>query len=153
VNASTFPSKRDRWLTVLLWGTVILMVPAGATALTMRPVAVAALVLALAVGTIALVLSVLYDTRYTFEGEVLRVRSGPFRWAVPLRDIEWVAPSDDPSSAPACSLDRIELKYGLYQTILLSPLDREGFYAKLLASDDQLARDGDRIVRRAPAAA
>ena len=60
----------------------------------------------------------------------LIIRSGVFRWRVPIRQIESVTPTNNPSSAPALSLDRLEIRYGP-KTILVSPADQEGFVRAL----------------------
>ncbi|HEX7232134.1 MAG TPA: PH domain-containing protein, partial [Candidatus Binatia bacterium] len=48
-------------------------------------------------------------TRYTITPDMLLVRSGPFAWAIPLREITRIEPTYNPASSPAFSLDRLSI--------------------------------------------
>ena len=63
----------------------------------------------------------------TLRPGVLRVVSGPFRWRVPIADIQSVTPTRSLWSAPALSLDRLRINYGNGRCILVSPADKQGF--------------------------
>lgn len=77
--------------------------------------------------SLGLSLWLLFSTHYTVSQETLTIRSGPFRWVVPLDDIQLVAPSRSVLSSPALSLDRLGISYGKGKKILVSPADRDGF--------------------------
>lgn len=130
-SSARFVSRRDPWLVVLLWLTVLTILGVGGS-LWMEPgpffAHVTVSILSLIVS--ALVLWVLYGTHYTFEHESLAVRSGPFKWAVPLDQIRSVSPTRNPLSSPACSLDRLAIDYGKKQ-IMVSPHDKAGFLQEL----------------------
>ncbi len=55
------------------------------------------------------------------------IRSGPFRWQVPISEIEDIVQTRNPLSSPALSLDRLQVSYSNGRTIMISPADREGF--------------------------
>jgi hypothetical protein len=76
---------------------------------------------------------------YTLMDAELVVRSGFIKWRVPYDQITRVQPTRNPLSAPAWSLDRIEIGYGS-KAILISPADAERFLLSL-ASRMQLRRD------------
>jgi hypothetical protein len=127
-----FRSKIDRWLGAVLIG--------GAVAFTAAVIAVAAAagealqVLALApllLPGAALPLWLLKSTDYTLDESELRVRSGPFKWRIRLRDIRTVTPTHNPLSSPALSLDRLRIDYGPLKSIMISPVDKERFLAEL----------------------
>jgi hypothetical protein len=142
-----FPSKRDAWLSIVLWVAAAACVLAGLILTRMdAPVAVFIVLC----GAAGLILWILYGTHYRFSGETLDIRSGPFRFAVPLDEVVSVEPSRNPDSGPACSLDRFLIRYG-HRQILVSPEDRAAFLDALAARGSQLVRDGDRIVKRASA--
>ena len=144
----TYPSRRDGWLTAILWFAVVDM--AFSVAVVQRcPWSLLArgaftVLMAAAAG---LCLWVLYGTSYTFSGDRLLVRSGPFRWTVPLAEVEEVRPSHNVLSSPACSLDRLLVRYGR-RRLLISPDDREGFMRELAARRPDLMVNGVRAWRR-----
>ena len=70
-------------------------------------------------------------TRYTITPDMLLVRSGPFAWAIPLREITRIEPTRNPASSPAFSLDRLSIYYGLGNRLMVSPTDKENFLAML----------------------
>lgn len=91
-----------------------------------EPAVVAALVFMFLL-TGAFIASVMFGTSYTIDRRVLTVRSGPFRWKVPLDEIESVEATRSPLSSPALSLDRLRVRYGKRRSILVSPADKERF--------------------------
>ena len=70
-------------------------------------------------------------TRYTITPDRLLVTSGPFAWAIPLREITRIEPTRNPASSPAFSLDRLSIYYGLGNRLMVSPADKENFLAIL----------------------
>ena len=67
------------------------------------------------------------STYYTVDQDYLRIRSGPFRWRVPIVDIESITPTRNPLSSPALSLDRLRIDYRGGRWIMVSPNDRDWF--------------------------
>lgn len=127
-------SKVDPWLRLLLMAAVGVSL---GTALTLveqapSPATVMAAALLVALGA-ALPLWILFDTGYRVEGGVLHVRSGPFRWRVPLAEITGVSDSRSAVSAPALSLTRLRIDFGRGRSLLVSPEDPEAFRASLRA--------------------
>ena len=70
-------------------------------------------------------------TNYTIRPDVLVVRSGPFQWFIPRSEIHSIQPSRSLMSAPALSLNRLEIKYGQSKSILVSPKDQDTFISTL----------------------
>ena len=86
-----------------------------------------------AVGLIGLAVCVwtLFGTHYLIDATSLVIRSGPFHWLVPLREIRSVRPTRDPHSGPALSFDRLRIEYSGGRVILISPREKEEFLADL----------------------
>lgn len=130
-----YPSKRDTWLTLLLWAAVLTML-VGATTLWEAPLPLAhrlgfALLL---LASSVFVLWILYGTYYTLTACDLIIRSGPFRWTVPLHSITRVFPTTNPLSSPACSLDRLHIGcQGSRRGVMISPLNKPQFLKDLQA--------------------
>ncbi|KRG68157.1 PH domain-containing protein [Pseudoxanthomonas dokdonensis] len=126
--ATTYRSKVDGWLLIVLLGAMAVCLPAAFAALAQEQGWVAwltvAAVLLLGFG---LPLSLLFATRYTITADCLQVRSGPFRWRVPLAAITDITPTRNPASSPALSLDRLRIDYGRGRQLLISPRDQAGF--------------------------
>jgi hypothetical protein len=75
-------------------------------------------------------------------------RCGPFRYRVPLAEIDSVRPSRNPLSSPACSLDRLFIKWNdERRRILISPSRKTDFLRELDRRCSQLKPEEDHLVR------
>jgi hypothetical protein len=129
-----FKSAVDSWFYVLALGGPIVVVVSSLfslSALTISAMVVVGVSVFIALG---LPVWLLLSTYYIVEPNRLVVRSGPFKWSIPLSDIKSVKPSRSLLSSPALSLNRLEIQYGSGQSILVSPKDPEGFQNALGAS-------------------
>src|SRR6185437_5070701 len=82
---------------------------------------------------------VLNSTSYSFQGGTLLVRCGPCRWRIPLEQIFAVHETDSVRSAPAMSMDRLEIRFAEDGRMLVSPRDKAAFLAELRRQAPQLA--------------
>ncbi len=55
------------------------------------------------------------------------IKYGPFKKVIPLNLIKSVKKTTNTLSGPALSLKRIEIVYGQYDFVLISPKDRDEF--------------------------
>jgi len=94
-----FRSKVDLWLVAIVAASAV----------------IALLVLAVAGVLPAWVFT---STRYTLTADRLLVKSGPFRWQVPLAEIKSITPTRNPLSSPAWSLDRLRIDYSIQRAFL-----------------------------------
>lgn len=74
-----------------------------------------------------IIVCVLYGYRYTVRGDrltisVLGMKTGD----VPIRSITSLASTHNPLSSPAASIDRILIRYGRYDSVMVSPRDKAG---------------------------
>ena len=131
---AVYRSKIDRWLVVLVvtLGAVPTIALMGAAIYEPRLLEARWVFLILA-ATVGYVLWTFLSTHYELDDRELVVRSGLFRWRVPLDSIESVRPSRNPLSSPALSLDRLEVRYGAGKWLLISPRERDRFLADLAA--------------------
>jgi len=145
---SFYPSKRDLWLEIVIWMVSLFSFSVGLSPFlipTDRRISTLVMTLCFAVGAFAL--WSFYTTGYTLLSDQLVIRSGPFRFRVPFAEITSVCPTRNPISSPACSLDRLEIRYrGGRSRILISPEDKPGLLAALVARCDRLVPSGDRLV-------
>jgi len=102
--------------------------------------------LVLVVAAIGLVVWILLSTIYRFDNPNLIVRSGPFRWTVPVAEITSVTRTRSPRSSPALSFDRLRIEYGSSRReVIISPRDQAGCMAAL---ESRLPASTRRIVKQ-----
>ena len=147
-SSRPFPSKRDWWIVLIIWGVIAMTVASGVKAAQVAAASMLALALVLLCAAVVLgLLSMLYATYYLISGDRLTAHCGPFKQSVLLQNIEEVVPSHNPLSSPALSLDRLHVRCrGSVFGLLISPRDKQGFLAELVARAPQLRIDGDRAV-------
>jgi hypothetical protein len=133
----------------MLWVAVIVMLVAVGNIWVARAPFVFRLLMAVLLILMAVfVLWVLYGTRYTLTDSILRVQSGPFRWVIDLVAITEVFPTRNPLSSPACSLDRLHIRYHSSPSgLMISPRDKVKFLLDLVARSPGLKMEGDKVVR------
>lgn len=140
-----FPSRRDRWLTLLIWlgssGCVFGAIAAfgsgeGLLFTMLFPV--------IMIVSAVFMLWVLYGTGYRMSEQGLNIRSGPFRMNLAIERIVSVTPSRNPLSSPACSLDRLMIEYaGGARRIMVSPQDKPRFLETLRERNSRLRYTDD----------
>ena len=146
---TVFESKRDTWIVALIWAGALGSAYAGFQQFdTTAPLLPRLGMLILLVAVAGFMLWVLYGTDYTLTDESLLIRCGPFRYRVPLAEIDSVSPSRNPLSSPACSLDRLLVKWrGESKRILISPSRKADFLRELGRRCTQLRAEGQGLVR------
>ncbi|MFN3882591.1 MAG: PH domain-containing protein [Nitrincola lacisaponensis] len=128
-----YTSKIDTWLALVLFGAVaaclIVFVFAFRTGST-SAILVTLPVLIIGAGFPVWLMT---GTTYTLSSTSLLVKSGPFKWQVPIKQITSITPTSNPLSSPALSLDRLRIDYGRGQSIMISPKDKAQFIQDLEA--------------------
>lgn len=82
-------------------------------------------------GVFVLIIALMTSTRYKIDGNLLRIYVLVFQYRpIDISAITQIKETNNPLSAPAASLDRLELKHGT-KSILVSPKDKQGFIASL----------------------
>ena len=129
--ATVYKSKVDWWLGAILGVAMIASALAGLKALsTNTPNAIWAAALIGGVGLVLPLVSLL-STRYVIQDQQLVVRSGLFKWRIPINEISGITPTSDPIASAALSLDRLRITYGQAKSLLISPRDKDGFLAQI----------------------
>lgn len=83
---------------------------------------------------IIILLAVLvFGTKYVIDSDELIIYGGIYKKRIKIAQITSLRPTKNPLSAPAMSLDRIEILFDPHsQMTLVSPKDKEMFVKKLL---------------------
>jgi len=76
----------------------------------------------------AFVLHLFFGTHYTIENNKLKIKCGIFSYKpIEIDKIKEVSKTKSIISSPAPSFDRIEIKYGKFDKIIISPKDKKNF--------------------------
>ncbi|WP_297334385.1 PH domain-containing protein [Flavobacterium sp.] len=131
-----YKSKIDIWL------LAVVFVPLFAVLLQVLVTFTLGLVAFIAV-IIAVMIYMFTTTKYIIDNNSLRVKIGIFEYTqVKISNITAVRKTNNPLSAPALSLKRLEVRYGKnFDYILISPKDRDAFIEDLLKINPSIKVD------------
>lgn len=135
-----FPSKKDWWLTIILWVPMLFFIGIGGYTLLYKEFSIGGFVLIFILMVILpiLLLWMWLTTYYVLDDSHLVIKYGPFKKVIPLNTIKSVKKTMNPWSSPALSLKRLEIMYGQYDIVLISPIDRDEFMKILGKSYPQI---------------
>lgn len=79
------------------------------------------------------IVHMLTTTYYQINGDTLIIRCGfLYNKSLKIESIKKIIETRNPISSPAASLDRLELVYNTFDSVLVSPKDKMGFINELL---------------------
>ena len=143
INA-VFTSKIDLWLAFLILGSslLLILVPVWEWIYNDSSIRRILFISLLTIPGAILLLLIFFNIKYSLSEDELFVKNGFSTQSIPLKDITHIIPTNSMLSAPALSLDRIEIKYK-GGSIVISPKDKEGFYRAIQERVPALEIDGD----------
>lgn len=128
-----FESKVDWWYYATM--VVALAIVVGAAIAVSKAGGRLGLLPAVLPGIIAIgiPLWLLFSTRYVVTADKLLVNAAWINLEIARADIRSITPARQgrSRSSPALSLDRLEIRYGNGETVLVSPKDKQGFLVAL----------------------
>ncbi len=135
----TFKSKIDIWL-----GGVLLLVPFITFGAALSEPSLVTILVAVAIT--ALIAYLIIATKYVIDGESLVIHGGIKKHIIPVKNISGLRATKNPLSAPALSIDRIEITYqpGM-QIMLVSPAKKELFIETLVKMNGNIVVDENLI--------
>ncbi len=141
-------SKRDTWIVLLLWG--ITLFAAGSaiyiTFLDLRVISLISQEIFFLI-IVAISLSILRSTYYVLQKEGLFIRTGPFRWTIPYKDIRKVVPERNLWSSAALSIHRLHITHGQSKTgTYISPQDEQAFLRDLAERSPSLVIEENKVI-------
>ncbi|WP_062048865.1 PH domain-containing protein [Bacillus sp. JCM 19034] len=129
-----FPSKKDIWLNILMFGIIVLFL--------LLPLIEFKLITIVIVYPLAMLMIWFWiATSYTIEDGILIIRYGPFSKSIKVKHIQALQKSKSLHSAPAMSIDRIEIRYNQYDTVYISPQKEKEFVETLLKENPTIQLD------------
>ena len=76
----------------------------------------------------AFILHLFFNTQYTIDNKKLKIKCGIFSYDhIDIEKIKEISKTNSIRTSPAPSFDRIEIKYGKYKEIIISPKDKKSF--------------------------
>lgn len=135
-----YGSKMDSWIILVLLAAVAVSGSALVHTVLSGETGHRLSIPLLGLGVI-LPLWVIFSTNYRVDSQTLSIRSGPFRWRVPIAAIEDVRRARSWVSSPALSLDRLQIRHGGGKVVFISPRDRESFIRELDERRASVRRD------------
>lgn len=124
--ALVFKSKIDLWMGAIFALLPIIMI----SAVIEEPSVMTIVITILLIG---MLVAILFGTKYVIEGEDLIIYGGLYKKKIAINQITSLRPTKNPLSAPALSLDRIEITFNpAMRLALVSPKDKETFVKKLI---------------------
>ncbi len=137
MDTVVFRSRIDPLIAGLVLVPLLLAVALVAQRAVARGQRPNAVVLATLLGSVALVVWIGAMTAYRLTERELLVASGPLRVRVPLAQIQRITRTRSVLSAPALSLDRLEVTYAKGQAVVISPKDQAAFFVAVAARAPQ----------------
>lgn len=140
-----FPSKKDKWFFFFTWGFIFFLIfmyifggePVGYQFVTYKSVPgyiISALI-------IVLLVWIWFGTGYKVEEGYVKVKSGPFKSKVKIEEIRKISKTKSPFTAPSLSVDRLEILFGKYDVVHISPKNESKFIRTLLAENPTIQID------------
>ncbi|GAA3407500.1 PH domain-containing protein [Paenibacillus hodogayensis] len=128
-----FAPRRDLWLSVTLWASVLALLACGLTPLFVGGAGIVGgmLLFLLCFTAGGFVAWLWLATCYVIGGDGLLIRTGPLSRTVPFAGISEAKTIRSVSASAATSIRRIEIRYNKYDFVHISPLDEQGFMTEL----------------------
>lgn len=136
-----FPSKKDIWFFFLFWGTILVTI--FISLFILEPDGVFDRVVGqgfMILMTIPLIL-IWFRTGYTISDSNIVVYFGPFRKTINMDDIKKICKVKHPFTAPALSIDRMEIMYKKFDVITISPKKEREFIDQILKRNPHIQVD------------
>ncbi|PID25469.1 PH domain-containing protein [Sporosarcina sp. P7] len=90
---------------------------------------------------LALLIWIWFGTGYKVEGELLKLKFGPYKSKVQIKEIKKISRTKSPFTAPALSVDRLDILFGKYDVINISPKNESELIHSLLAVNPNIQID------------
>ncbi|MFJ7666969.1 PH domain-containing protein [Lysinibacillus sp. NPDC097195] len=119
-----FTSRKDLWMGIIIWTLIVafIWVLYQSTVVQINLLAIVTMIV-----MISFLATIWFNTRYKIENHTLNISYGVIKTTIDILDIQSIRHTTNPFVAPSLSVHRIEINYGTYQTIQISPKDLQAF--------------------------
>lgn len=123
-----FTSRKDIWMGIVIWVLIFAFIWVFYQSVFVQLDILGIIVM---VVMIYLLGTIWFNTRYKIENETLKISYGPIKKSIGIQEIKSIRNTTNPFVAPSLSVHRIEINYGEYKTIQISPKDIQIFVNEL----------------------
>jgi len=123
-----FTSRKDIWMGIVIWALIVAFIWVFYQSVFVQLDIVGIIVM---VVMSYLLGTIWFNTRYKIENDTLKISYGPIKKSIAIQEIKSVRNTTNPFVAPSLSVHRIEINYGKYKTIQISPKDKQAFVNEL----------------------
>lgn len=123
-----FTSRKDIWMGIVIWVLIFAFIWVFYQSVFVQLDILGIIVM---VVMIYLLGTIWFNTRYKIENKTLKISYGPIKKSIGIQEIKSIRNTTNPFVAPSLSVHRIEINYGEYKTIQISPKDIQIFVNEL----------------------
>ena len=129
-----FRSRRDIWISLVLYGTIALLIIQLFPLLNEKVNGVSVAIALFCISLAIFLLWVLYGTYYFIDDTYIKYYSGPIRGKIEIEKIHTIVKDKNLYAGlrPATALRGVVVKYGKYDEVYFSPYTNEDFIRELL---------------------
>ncbi|MCM3409822.1 PH domain-containing protein [Metabacillus litoralis] len=131
-----FQSKRDILYFIAIWGTVFIIILGSF--FDTEPIVIKIAYYLIGIISIGILIWIWFGTGYKIEDDLLKAQCGPFQWKLNVKEIRKVRKVKSIFTSPALSIDRLDIYYGKYNLIRISPENESEFIDLLLKENPQI---------------
>ena len=131
-----FQSKKDILYFIAIWGTVFIIILGSF--FDTEPIVIKIAYYLIGIISIGILIWIWFGTGYKIEDDLLKVQCGPFQWKLNVKEIRKVRKVKSIFTSPALSIDRLDIYYGKYNLIRISPENESEFIDLLLKENPQI---------------
>jgi uncharacterized membrane protein YdbT with pleckstrin-like domain len=142
-----FPSKKGIWMTIICWLLAgIFIVPPilfPNFGVFMLPSKIDTQLVKILITSVPalFILWIWFRTGYTINDSTLRIEYGPIKKTIILNEIKSIRKTKNPFIDLALSMDKIEINYGKFQTVSISPKNNVEFISQLLKRNSNIKNE------------
>lgn len=131
-----FQLKKDILYFIAIWGTVFIIILGSL--FDTEPIVIKIAYYLIGIISIGILIWIWFGTGYIIEDDLLKVQCGPFQWKLNVKEIRKVRKVKSIFTSPALSIDRLDIYYGKYNLIRISPENESEFIDLLLKENPQI---------------
>ena len=136
-----FVSKKDITYFLVIWGTIAI-----SSSIVIIPIIYATSIfhllwVLLGLLIIAFFIWLWFGSGYKIENGTIKIEHGPIKDTIKIQDIKRISKKKSFLAAASLAIDRLELRYGRYGSVFVSPKKEYEFIRLLLSKSPEIQMD------------